>query len=179
MSKNVILAVDPSTTISGYCFGTKHRMMASGIVRGPATMDSMDRVDAQIWELMKLLGRAGVTVIQTLVVEKPATWGSGGRGMKAATSGALTVLARAEGVITTSLKHGLQPKEVVTIEAIRWKGQLPKEIMFDRMNKKYGLGLTAKTQAIFNQTDAVGLFDWYLNNKESKNGTYKRSSTVD
>lgn len=128
-------------------------------------MDSENRVCYQINEMLKILREDRITKIDTLVVEKPATWGSG-RGMKAATSGALQVLARAEGVITTSLKLGLQARLVYTVEAIKWKGQLPKEIVFDRMNKKYGLNLKAKTQAVFNMTDAVGIFDWYLNKKD-------------
>lgn len=157
----VVLAVDPSTLISGFCLGKNGEIIHCGVLRAPKELNSELRVEAQLEQLLDIVGRARIHRVDILIVEKPDTW-AGGRGVRAAMSGALAMLARAEGVITTTLKTQLQPKKVITVEPIKWKGQIPKPVMFDRVCARYKLSLS-KTYASFNITDAVGLYDWYLN----------------
>ena len=153
-----ILALDPSTTIAGWAFGNEKGLIECGLVKGDPSELAIDRSIIMAGEISKQVQRHHL-MVHDFVMEMPCVWQSP-RGAAASNSGALVQLSIGAGCLYTSLKASLLPFKSFTVTPQKWKGQLPKELFFERMNKKYSLGLKYN-MANCNITDAVGLYEWY------------------
>lgn len=163
MSKT-ILALDPSTTIAGWALGTDGgQLIECGLVRGEVGLSPMDRAMGMAQEIAHKVAQHHKAV-HHFIMEEPCVWQSP-RGAAASNSGALTALSLGAGCMYNSLIYSVLPFERSTVTPQKWKGQLPKELFFDRMNKKYQLGLKYNLVNC-NITDAVGLYEWFIGRKQ-------------
>ena len=154
-----ILAIDPSTTIVGWAFGNSSKLISFGIVKGDTKKDPLDRMPDIARDIALSVKSTGANCTH-LIMEEPVNWASE-KGGKAALSGALCQLSLGAGFLYGALQSMLYPGSATTVTVNKWKGQLPKGILFDRMCKKYRLTMKP-TGANFNATDAIGIMDWYL-----------------
>lgn len=167
MNNDTIMAIDPGTRVVGWAVGEVEtcQLVSCGIVTlkyNQLKLDTFYRVRAIATGLQDICLVHKPSIV---VIECPRAWASiKGRG--SALSGKLGILQFGFGYLVRALDELNFIKCYIPIPATKWKGQLPKEIMFERMIKKYCLSMKC-TERNFNATDAIGLFNYYCLHRES------------
>lgn len=160
-----VLGVDPGLTGTGFCV-----MRSDGKILEIGTLYAedgpvADRIYAIASELESILT---FEEIDLLVLELPEHWVSTTNVKVAAESGALVKLSMITGAILYAVKSSKSftaNSKVLLPEAKKWKGQLPKEVMKNRLIKKYP---ELKKVGSSHTIDAVGLAEYGVS-------TYKKT----
>lgn len=160
-ARDLVLAIDPSTTIAGIAIGRGKPLIRANLLYSSAVI--MDKEDLE-WRVRGLLGI--LTGLHTswgfnhVVIEMPEVRHDP-TGTKASTSGAMAKLNFAVGAIWQWARATVGGP-VVLVPVHEWKGQLPKELMLRRLQKR-GLCLDLQpTARSLNESDAVALLSWYV-----------------
>lgn len=150
----MILAIDPSTTSTGWVrVDDAAVILEYGLIR-PKQKEWRNRV-VTILEDMKSL----ITTVDEVVIEEPDVQGLVGR-----TTNALSkITAVAYGLY--GLAKGLNIScQLIPVQT--WKGQLPKEVVYGRLEQIYGRsnlpGSELKNPWEHDAIDAIGLAYYYL-----------------
>ena len=105
---------------------------------------------------------AGRELIDYVAIEMPQTWGTY-RSAMSSSSGVLHNLFFLVGMIYENMRS--QNFNPVLLTTAEWKGQLPKKVTKERMEKRFGIKL-----ATLHEADAVGIGAFFLDQllKEKK-----------
>jgi len=169
--KDVIMAIDPGTQISGYALFKRtdtgpFQLKQYGLIKVPRGKTFQVRCIEMQFKIRPIFTKHEVT---TVVMEYPQ-FQAGMRGMSAARKGNTLTLAFLCGGITTNwnlfmLGHFKRTKQelpfVYLTTPSEWKGQLPKAACAKRCFRKYGTVSNYK-ESDFNWSDAVMIGDWWI-----------------
>jgi hypothetical protein len=133
----------------------RERLLGSGIV-----VLGNDDYRVRVRELIITLNALVIQYRpQDVIIEEPEVWKTP-KGHRAATSGSLSMLTFAVGALWEWATHTVGAATLVPVT--EWKGQLPKKIMLKRLqDRELCLGLRP-TDKDMNESDAVGLLDWWM-----------------
>ncbi len=157
MKESYIISIDPSINFCGYAIHKNKELINYGLLR--SLTKHKDFIEKSIYMVDKI--KDLITSIQSLknnliiVTEIPQYWGVAG--YMARESGAIYKLMFLCGMIV-SLK-----KNVVTLTPNDWKGQLPKDVVNNRLREIYTNINIAKIN--HNIVDAIGIGYYYINKK--------------
>ncbi|KKN52377.1 hypothetical protein LCGC14_0612940 [marine sediment metagenome] len=151
-----VLAIDPSINNLGWAILNSNciRVFSGTIkVKGMISASIVARIGAVLRGLETTV--AGLS-FDVMVIEQPEPWGAY-KSMASDKSGAMQKLTLIVGALAQwgMIAKGLENTHLIKVST--WKGQLPKGITQERMEKKYGC--TFKTD---HEADAVGLGDYFI-----------------
>lgn len=147
----ILLAIDPSTTSTGWAMFEDDKLVRKGCIKGSGgtPIERAANVARGIEDKINLYHPTHI------ISEYPH---KGGPGMKSKT---ITILFHLCGAI-----HGLAiayDLDVEFIEPIKWKGNIPKKIhqprIIKRVKKRYDIDISEENNDVI---DAVGIGDWFL-----------------
>ena len=150
-----ILSIDPSINFCGYAVHTnKGALIEYDIILSNKKLkeDFVSKSRDIVGQIIQIIEK--YSNIQ-LVLEMPQYWGVAG--YLARESGAIFKLTFLCGMIC-----GLQ-KDIVTVVPQKWKGQMPKHVMQNRLQKYYPKINFKETN--HNILDAIGIGYYYINGK--------------
>jgi len=151
-----VLSIDPSIRNLGWALTrlteNKTQLMASGVCKVPPAGTLPQRIAAMTDELA--LNVASVahlfkdTGIDFIVVEEPHQWGAA-RSFAAEQSNEIHKLYFVAGAILESLRFlvGMRTDRLIFLKAIEHKGNLPKNITTQRMEKLYDKSFSGPDEA--------------------------------
>ena len=160
MDTKVRMFVDPSLRQCGYAIFREEKLALSGI------LESSDKN----WELAvneiahALRSKANMNGVTLVGIEMPTQFHSPG-GHAALHSGAVGKLFYTVGYLTAFLEENAM--SVIHIPVGYWKGQLPKQLTTQRINRRYNLQLNWKSKEN-NQADAIAIGTWFLDKYKQK-----------
>ncbi len=158
-----VLAIDPSVNHIGWAIMEPGHIIRGGTINAPP-MRKAEEVERISWIIDLLDTTVLSTPFDNIVIERPETWGSY-KSQASRGSGDLQLLTLVVGALMYWAYTTVGAVDVHLIKVTEWKGQLPKSVTRERMEKKYGCRLGTD-----HESDAVGIADYYLA-KEQTDGT--------
>lgn len=155
--KERLISIDPSINNVGIAIWElpnglmMHRLLHPKVNARESEYDKSLSILDQIKEWIKAYG------VNRMILEVPAHWAVAG--FEARETGSIAKLCLVVGLIY-SLKHDLD--ELRIVKPHEWKGQLPKEVMVNRLKEGYvpiGIDLEKINP---NVADAIGIGHFYL-----------------
>jgi len=130
-------------------------VLESGTIEAPEEFKQEELVERINWmvEATDDIGKGGY---DTIVIERPEPWGAY-KSMASSRSGSLQMLTLMVGALTYWAIGLVAAENVKLVKVSQWKGQLPKHVTQQRMEKKYHCKFDTDHEA-----DAVGLGDFVL-----------------
>lgn len=165
MKNKYTLSIDPSINFLGYAIHKSNELLEYKLLRSSSThIDFIDKSRYMVDKLKTVINEFSFEGNYTLaiVTEIPQYWGVAG--FIARESGAIPKLMFLCGMIM-----GLT-KDVIALTPNDWKGQLPKNVVNNRLRKVYPDIDIAKLN--HNIVDAIGIGQYYV----SKNNKRKEKS---
>lgn len=169
-----VIAIDPSLNSLGWAAinsreeGKGGGLQGSGVVKAPKVIQQKSLDERLIWMLFTLAHEIVVQWCDKLVIEQPESWGAY-KSMASAHSGGLLSLHILTGALFAWALSIAGAGKVELVKVSKWKGQLPKRVTKKRMESKYGVKF-----ATDDESDAVGIADWRIEQERRKNGAAKR-----
>lgn len=161
-----ILAIDPSVNHLGWAIMTSGKVLLHGTINAPEDAKRWDIVQRLDWMLNHLdalmlrnthsLVEIGEVPVEVVAIERPEPWGAY-KSMASDRSGAMQMLTLLVGALTQWSLTLVGPKCTKLIKVSQHKGQLPKHITQERMEKKYKRKFQNDHEA-----DAVSVGDYVL-----------------
>jgi len=150
-----ILAIDPSINHIGWAIMEPSGIIRSGTVNAPPMTKASEVV--RISWMIETLDEAVLQIpYDVIVIERPETWGSF-KSQASRGSGDLQLLTLVVGALMYWASTIISVEDVHLIKVTAWKGQLPKRVVQERMEKKYNCKFGSD-----HESDAVGIGDYYL-----------------
>lgn len=144
----MVLAIDPGLHKMGLAYFNERsrKLEYTEVVKANGNLDKA------LMEVRKSLTGNVITV----VIEEPQQFLSSRKGMAASNSGAVVKLI----ALVYSIREMaiMMKKKIVLAPVIRWKGQVPKEIVWKRLRRR-GYKLDNLSS---DEKDAVGIGVWYF-----------------
>lgn len=160
MKNNVcyIVSIDPSINFCGYAIHKNNTLIEYKLLRSSVKhVDFIEKSKYMSNKLKDVIDKLTMLKGQVQVItEIPQYWGVAG--FMARESGAISKLMFLCGMIV-----GLR-NNVITLTPQDWKGQLPKEVVNNRLRKIYP-NVDIK-QLNHNIVDAIGIGHYYITNKK-------------
>lgn len=158
-----VLAIDPSINHLGWALMEPGRVIQSGTINAQP-LKAASIVERIAWIVDALDEEVLQKPFDLIAIERPETWGSY-KSQASRGSGDLQLLTLIVGALTywATWSSTLNPHDVQLIKVTTWKGQLPKRVIQERMEEKYGCKFGSEHAA-----DAVGIGDYILE-KEKPN----------
>lgn len=140
-----VLYIDPGLEGTGWAFyktiNTKERAgqyvkpVESGVVRPSDNLQWQGKVEALCtW----LRGTCAIYSPKVVVIEYPETWAGSAKSMASTSSGALGKLMYLVGGLGEVARR-VGANQPVLVTPKEWKGQLPKEVVIKRLEKRCGI----------------------------------------
>lgn len=145
-----MLAIDPGLSGTGWAYFSRTRLVRVGTLKAPLG-DWDDRIP---WYCEQVSTIARRNKCRSTIIELPMFMQSQG-GMLSARSGALVKLSMLVGAMQFCLIDGGFVVRLIT--STKWKGQLPKPIVEDRIRKTLGLERVNELRISTHGWDAVGI----------------------
>lgn len=174
-----ILALDPSILHLGWAYMHCHFTIGSA-VSTIVILDSGTIITPEEYKDVNLVKRIYFNLemlnsldldVDNVIIEQPENWGAY-KSMASSRSGSLLKLELLTGAIVGYTLALLEdPTAVVLVPVSKWKGQLPKHVTQKRMEKKYNCKFGTN-----DESDAVGIGDWYLSQQSKENNKDERST---
>jgi hypothetical protein len=144
------LAVDPGLQGTGWALWKGKTLQDAGIINAPRKGTTAERA----WAIASKIGKlARSNRCEVMAVEWPAFHGGTAGGEMVARRGDLVKLSFLVGVLCGAA----QPVPFLQVEIHAWKGQLPKEVVADRVVDRLGAGTVVVLGLKDHMYDAVGI----------------------
>lgn len=157
-----ILAIDPSVLHLGWAEMRKDpktietQLISFGTVEAPEELKQTGLVTRLTWMIETLDDIIWLAPLTYIVIEQSEMWGAY-KSMASSRSGSLQMLTMLTGALVFWAVTKVGDKNVRLVKVSTWKGQLPKLVTKKRMETKYNCKFRTD-----DESDAVGLGDWYL-----------------
>lgn len=149
MKGPLVLAIDPGLHKMGLAYfnARSHKLLKTELIESSGNLDhALARVQS------KLKTHEG---IMTVVIEEPQQFMSSKKGTAASNSGSVMKLLAL--VYSIRQMSKMMARKVILAPVVKWKGQVPKEVMARRLAKYYDL--SGKNP---DEIDAIGIGRWYF-----------------
>lgn len=161
MINKYVLSIDPSINFLGYAIHKNNALLEYKLLRSSSKhIDFIDKSRYMVNKLKSIINEFSFkgNYTLTIVTEIPQYWGVAG--FIARESGAIPKLMFLCGMIM-----GLNDK-VVALTPNNWKGQLPKNVVNNRLRKEYTNIDIANLD--HNIVDAIGIGNYYINKNNKR-----------
>lgn len=156
----MILAIDPSINNLGWAtYNSKIKQSWNlGTIQIPKGTSLTNVLDYIGYNLLNVIWLEETERPNKIIIEYPEFFAGSQKGATAAVQGTTFGLAAIAGFLQGYFR--MQPGDVILYKPSEWKGQIPKEGMMYRFQKRFGY--KAKTD---HEAEAALMLDYYLNNK--------------
>jgi hypothetical protein len=157
IKKNRLISIDPSINNVGVAIWELPNVLMMYKLVHPKVGCRNNEYDKSLSILDQLKEWIRTYAVNRMILEVPAHWAVAG--FEARETGSIAKLMLVVGLIY-SLKHELD--ELKIVKPHEWKGQLPKEIMVNRLKEDY-LPIGVNLEEINpNVADAIGIGHYYI-----------------
>lgn len=168
----LVLALDPSSTRTGFAVLDRLRLVDAGYLAQPRRLDALARSAGMVDEILGLL-RARAGLWRAVLIEVPS--GRPRSGLRANAGGYLAIYGLAVGAIWQAVRSwcSLQcaPPRVCAVTEREWTRGVPKRVRQRRMallHPQYAAQLAKDSGG--DVADAIGLGAWWLANASNSAG---------
>lgn len=154
MEINYAIGIDPGTRATGIALLSNNNIDDYELIRGKSN-DWKENSRNIVNEIHHFVKRHWA--VEDIVLEIPEHWGGDAKGFAARESGAILKLSMFAGIVYGSLLF--LNKTVTLCSPSKWKGQLPKVVVANRLHKIYDFPKDLN----HNIVDAIGIAHSYMN----------------
>lgn len=155
--KNRLMSIDPSINNVGMAIWELPNTLMMHKLLHPKVGCRNNEYDKSLSILDQIKEWIQTYAVNRIILEVPEHWAVGG--FEARESGSIAKLMLVVGLIY-SLKHDLE--ELKVVKPREWKGQLPKQVMENRLRDNY-LEINVDLSALNpNVVDAIGIGHFYI-----------------